>query len=219
MKTLVISLLGVVLLSACSTYALNNKYRQTAETIKLATIGHDDQALTKEELADYPYGLLYVVPNNRSQVMLGLSAVYQQERSWISGDGSMLVTRDGLITQVLGLPNALAGIDWVDEDPFALGLLNVPADKSYASKRHHLPSYQFDVPYQSSFSKAESSTIEVAFTQYPVTKVIETISSGDAQWQNVYWVTNDGRVVKSDQLSWAGGIRFETQLAIDYKEE
>ncbi|MBU3004232.1 YjbF family lipoprotein [Paraglaciecola arctica] len=222
LKTFLLCSLIFIFTSSCS-----GTYLSYYQTIKLAFKEQVDAKKTLVEVQDSVFDLIYVKRGERPRALMGLVAIEENQYKWISSDNAMLIMENGRITRTLGLDENLLYLSNTDIDPLkTLPLsLNNEAKIPIWSRIADRTGDEYGYPIESTFSQAQQSTVQVLDLDIETLMYIETVNYKapanyirlHRSWENQYWYTKSGTLVKSIQkispMSEALEITFLSQIA------
>lgn len=222
LKTFRLCMLIVVLTSSCS-----GTYLSYYQTLKIALKEQVDAKKTLVEVQQSAIDLIYVKRGERPRALLGLAAIEDGQDKWLSGDNAMLIMENGRITRTLGLDENLLYLSNTDIDP----LKSIPNDLENVAQ---IPTWsritdrsgdEYGYPIASTFSQAQPKTLQALGLKIDTLMFIETVDYKapanyvrvHRSWQNHYWYTKSGTLVKSIQkvspMSDTLEITFLSQIA------
>ncbi|MGY0616910.1 YjbF family lipoprotein [Vibrio sp. FJH11] len=183
------------------TFGCTQKFNDVSATVQEAYGNYIDVELTPQEIEAVPYASAYLKLGSQKQVFVVLAfadhnpLTGKTQLKWVSADKAMVVTENGHIVKTVNLQNNnIAGVYG-----------QVPAYT--ASDTEYVLSYDWAEHYRYGFSARITRTYrgkDVVTTPLSSTSVdlysesVEFPSLSESV-ENLYWVNNEGQVVKTRQ--------------------
>jgi hypothetical protein len=161
-----------------------------------------------------PYASIAVSIKNNRKALLVLSKVDQGELHWMSADRGVLVTRNGRLIRTVGMPENLAGTEFIGADFFEeAGSLD-----GFASPRKRLidisPGNRFGMVVEASLVRGPKEIVTINKRQYETVRLVEKCVVPQLSWefQNVYWMDDLGMIWRSIQHTVPGSPAIEMEV-------
>ncbi|MGI9832785.1 YjbF family lipoprotein [Vibrio vulnificus] len=183
------------------TVGCTQKFNDVSATVQDAYNNYIDVELTPDEIKAVPYASAYLKIGNQRQVFVVLAfadhnpLTDKTQLKWVSADKAMVVTENGHIVKTIGLQNYnLAGVYG-----------NVPA---YTPSQIEYPlSYDWREQYRYGFPAKVTRTYQgnaavntpISTTQTNVYRETVYFPTLSQSVDNIYWVDNQGQVIKTLQ--------------------
>lgn len=191
-----IGLIGLAGLAGCSTRkdSLVQSHLKVARGILFPP--KSARRLSREQVAKFPYASMAVKVGGRPEQLILLNRFEGQKLLWLSGDGIMLVTRNGRLVQTGGLRYNLQATHMVGPDPVAVGLLRQDGVTSLRFLDYD-DEYGQTIEAKSTFRVRKSDPIDILGTTLPTVLVEERVRVPMLKWRfkNRYWVHEKSQFV------------------------
>ncbi len=193
-------MLGV---TACSQNLLD-----VGDTASVAIFGEDDTLLSVDAIEALPYASIYAQIEGGPQAFLVLAFAEDNlnsvtELKWLSADRVMLVTANGRLVKTHNLPvGNLLSSSSTRPDPLSLGLHLPSTPTSWQHTLDWQPGYHMGYTLNSSFKKAQPTSITINNKSIVVQHFVETVSveSISLTYRNDFWIDPaTGVVLRSRQ--------------------
>ena len=178
----------ILLLSSCSFIEVSD----IPEYSKVFIFGAPDIEISNEYYLDMPFSFAKVKLGRSGVVILSLRSIDKGTYSWIGEDGTRIYTRNGKIIQTFGLDHNVSYLtEW--NYPFTLSYFKATSEIQLGN-----PTALLSQQSTLSFSHEELINLE---KDYQAKVFIEAFTSNQFKWseENMYWVSERGRVIKSIQ--------------------
>lgn len=187
-------------LTACS-----GTYRTYYQSLRYALKETPDVALSLAEVQASQVDLMYVRYGSLPQAVMALAFIEQGQHKWVSADNKLLVLASGRVVSTSGLTKDLVHLASASADPLMAPLATL-ADKTW-QRSLDWSNDEYGYALSSVFSAPVSEVIRVFEQPLSVLRVTENVTyqapsaflRTDRQWQNTYWFSEDGQMVKSQQ--------------------
>jgi hypothetical protein len=205
-KTLTISLLILIFTSSCS-----GTYRAYYQTLKIAFSEQKNIKMALIEVEQSKIDVISVKRGKRATVIMALAYLENDQHKWVSSDNAMLIMEKGRIIRTLGLIDDLLYLSNTDSDPLKSWPNLAPAiheqQRPIWSFTVDLTGDQYGYPVESTFNQASEDTVEALGLNIKAILYVETLSYNapanyiqlNKSWENHYWYTKNGQLVKSIQ--------------------
>jgi|TARA_B110000438_G_scaffold303771_1_gene367220 hypothetical protein len=180
--------LVLLLISSCSFVEI----KDIPAYSKLFIFGAPDIVITNEYYLEKPFSFAKVKLGRSGVVILSLRSIDKGTYSWIGEDGTRIYTRNGKIIQTFGLDHNVSYLtEW--NYPFTLSYFKATSEIQLGN-----PTALLSQQSTLSFSHEELINLE---KDYQAKVFIEAFTSNQFKWseENMYWVSERGRVIKSIQ--------------------
>ena len=178
----------ILLLSSCSFIEISDIPAYSKEFI----FGAPDIEISNEYYLDMPFSFAKVKLGRSGVAIFSLAAIDNGTYAWIGEDGTRIYTRNGKIIQTLGLDHDVSHLtEW--DYPFNLSYY-IAKSKIQLGNPPALLSQQSTL----TFSHEELIGLE---KDYLAKVFIEGFNTNRYKWtgQNMYWISERGRVIRSTQ--------------------
>jgi hypothetical protein len=178
----------LLLISSCSFVEI----KDIPAYSKLFIFGAPDIVITNEYYLEKPFSFAKVKLGRSGVVILSLRSIDKGTYSWIGEDGTRIYTRNGKIIQTFGLDHNVSYLtEW--NYPFTLSYFKATSEIQLGN-----PTALLSQQSTLSFSHEELINLE---KDYQAKVFIEAFTSNQFKWseENMYWVSERGRVIKSIQ--------------------
>jgi len=156
--------------------------------------------LTLDQLRALPYATLGARFGGGSPIVMVLATVDGNELRWVSADRVILVTRDGRLTQTVGLPRDLRATQIIAPDPLAHILTSGTTDSAPKIWRYVDMSHQdaFGVVVESRYSIIGPETISILGILHATLHVREHVKMPSWRWSanNDFWIDRETAKVR-----------------------
>ncbi len=182
-------------------FGCTQKFNDVSATVQEAYSNYIDVELTSEEIESIPYASAYLKLGNQKQVFVILAFAEQNpltgktQLKWVSADKTMVVTENGHIVKTLNLQNNnIAGVYGQVPD---YSLSNAEYDLSYDwEEQYH---YSFPAHIARNYQGKEVVITPLSSISAHVYRESVEFPSLSKTVENLYWVDDEGQVVKTRQ--------------------
>jgi Group 4 capsule polysaccharide lipoprotein gfcB, YjbF len=204
----VVSLASIAPLAACSSSDtgasnFNVSYAALADAMAMSVGLKDPPKITMEQAAAIPYATIGYRVGNSGEGMLVLASQTGPTLLWTASNRAVIVTEGGRITKTSGFPYNLAGTNFHAPDP--AGDFTHPLPHMAVLRTLDFPDLQrFNVGVSSTFSTANTETIEILGQKLATRIVVEDCECPEFDWtfQNKFWLDADSSFVwRSEQYT------------------
>ncbi|CCN80356.1 conserved hypothetical protein [Vibrio nigripulchritudo SFn27] len=206
LKLLIFSVL-IIFLSGCT-----QKMTDVGSSLSEAFTASDDVTLSSDEISELPYASAYVRINDGRQVFMVLAfadlnpQTGNTQLKWVSADRSIIVTEKGRIVKTNGF----------DGDNL-LQLSGSGLNNGLSPQGHWNAVYDWSPDYRYQFEATVNSKLVASETLTTSQWTLETqkieekvsFTALDSSFTNLFWVANDGKVMKSIQFIGPDMNKFE----------
>jgi len=198
---LILLFLSSILVSSCSSIKTNNiapGYVEAFKSIKNVILGQDGIDISSELINSIPYASSLLKIGKGPKGLLILEIKKNDEETWVSADGLILVVRNGRIIKTAGLNHNLSNFISPSIEISDLDLIKNKVLKYY---------YSYDVPFlvdlevEVTVSDRGFQNIELHNGVKELRLIEEEIRSREINWRavNRYWVDKENYIWKSIQ--------------------
>ncbi|BDU38880.1 YjbF family lipoprotein [Vibrio nigripulchritudo] len=200
----------IILASGCT-----QKMTDVGSSLSEAFTASDDVTLSSDEISELPYASTYVRINDGKQVFMVLAFVDLNPQTgntqlkWVSADSSIIVTEKGRIVKTNGFDSdnlmQLSG-SGLNNGLSSQGQWNAVYDWS--------PDYRYLFEATVSSKLVASETLTTSQWTLETKKIEEKVSfkAFSSNFTNLFWVANDGKVMKSIQYIGPDMNKFEMTI-------
>jgi hypothetical protein len=196
-KTMRWVLLGsLLLMTACS--GTTNSYRNALSYVLFPAPDHQ---LSREEMAQRPYGTLYAKVGDLPQAVLTLAFFEQQQEKWLSADRALLILAKGRLIKTTGFSHDLRFAANQGQDPLTKPLRHIKVGDQFArvldwSTPQHTSELQ-----QLRITAIEHTQLELLQHPFDAVLVTEQVTFADQSTAiNQFWFERrSGRLLQSQQ--------------------
>jgi hypothetical protein len=182
-------------------FGCTQKFNDVSATVQEAYGNYIDVELTSQEIEAVPYASAYLKLGDQKQVFLVLAfadpnpLTGKTQLKWVSADKAMVITENGHIVKTLNLQNNnIAGV--YGQVP-AYSPSNTEYDLSYDWVEQYR--YGFPAHITRTYQGKEVITTPVSSTSADVYRESVEFPSLSETVENLYWVNDEGQVVKTRQ--------------------
>lgn len=218
-RTRVASLIMVFMLAGCS-----QKIADLGETMKVATVGYKDTAITKEQISALPYAAIQLKWGDGPRVLSALAFAEGDELKWVTQDKAMVVTQHGRLVRTSGFAYDLNYTANIQSDPLA-NLLSLWQQGSaqalrWSTEHDYQPGYYSGYQALSRFKYQGEEEITILGEPVRLIKFTEQVlyPKLNIKQKNTFWLSPEtGAVVKSQQFIGPGLPAVEITLLKPYQ--
>ncbi|MFT5925199.1 MAG: hypothetical protein ACI9LE_002204 [Paraglaciecola sp.] len=205
-KILTLIALILILISGC-----NGTYQAYYQTLKIAFAEQNDVKLTLIEVQQSDIDVMSVKRGKRPAAIMALAYLENNQHKWVSIDNTMLIMEKGRIIRTVGLNKNLLHSSNSALDPLK-SLLHLPSPKFEPqpqtwSRSVDLTGDEYGHAIESIFSLASPDTIQTLGLNIEAILYVETLDYKapadylrfNNSWQNFFWFTKSGELIKSIQ--------------------
>jgi hypothetical protein len=172
--------------------------------------------LTLAQISALPYATLGARFGGGAPIVMVLATVDGDELRWVSADRVILVTRDGRLTQTVGLPRDLRATQIVAADPLVQILNSGVIDSAPKIGRYIDMSHQdaFGVVVESRYSIVGVETITILGVPHASLHVREHVNMPAWRWStnNDFWIDQETAKVRKARQQYCPEV-----AAIEYE--
>lgn len=188
-----------------SLMACSGTYRTYYQSLRYALKETPDTALSLAEVQASQVDLMYVRYGSLPQAVMALAFIEQGQHKWVSADNKLLVLASGRVVRTSGLTKDLVYLASASADPLTAPLAML-ADTAW-QRSLDWSNDEYGYALSSVFSAPVSEVIRVFEQPINVQRVTEYVTyqapssflRTDRQWQNTYWFSQNGQMIKSKQ--------------------
>ena len=183
------------LLGSCASLDTNKiapGYFAAYSSIKAAIFGYEDINITRDLVKSIPYASAKLKIGKGSSGLLILESIKDNQKTWVSADNILLLTRDGRIIRTLGLINNLTSYQSVSQSFKDLLSNPNPLLNYYSYYSYDEPSL-LNLEIEVSLLVKGPEDIEILGRVRSLVLVEELITNKEINWtrRNKYWVDPD----------------------------
>lgn len=214
---------GLVLLplSACTSI-----FTDVKDTWQYALERYEDADLSATEIEEFPYTALYVRQADQPRALVVLAFVDEvsggREHTWASAGNELLVTRHGRVIQSYGMEPELRAVSGLQHDPLAC-MRGALSSNGFSAANTCLSPWEYQIDILDTEAKPSTYAMRSRFSVHGVerltlprgevdvllvTEQVEAEGRRSRQWQNRYWLANDGHILQSEQQLIPTASRF-----------
>lgn len=159
---------------------------------RVVIFGVPDIEVSNEYYKDMPYSFAKIKLGRSKIAILSLLDIHKEVYIWIAEDGTKIYTKNGKIIQTLGLDHDINHLtDWNY-------LLNLSYYVTYSEIQLSTPRALINQKSILKYSHDETISLE---RDYQTKVFLENFNTVRYRWadQNTYWVSEEGRVLRSIQ--------------------
>ena len=177
---------------------------------------------TDDYVKQLPYAAISVGVPGFGKYPLILAKVEGDRFHWVSGERNVLVTRNGRLTEVLGLPETLLRTTFVNEDFLGHPLLERQAfeGRSFVREVDLMPGYRYSIAVHSSVQDKGEVPLRL-LGEERVTRLLEEFCHApllDWKFTNRFWVDpRTGMPLRSEQHFAPSVTPFSVEILKPYK--
>ncbi|MBR9789401.1 MAG: YjbF family lipoprotein [Vibrionaceae bacterium] len=182
-------------------FGCTQKINDVSATVQEAYGNYIDVELTPQEIEDVPYASAYLKIGDQKQIFVVLAFAEQSpvtgktQLKWVSADKAMVVTENGHIVKTVGLQkNNIAGI-YGEVPAYTTSITKFDLAYDWAEKYR----YGFPAKITRTYKGKEVVTTPVSSTSADVYRESVEFPSLSETVENLYWVDEQGQVVKTRQ--------------------
>ncbi|USD65132.1 YjbF family lipoprotein [Vibrio sp. SCSIO 43136] len=202
-------------LSGCT-----NKMQDVNSTIAAYYDSFHDIQLPEQELRDLPYSSAYLRLDDNKQIFIVLAfadinpETGTNRLTWIASDKAMITTENGRIVKTAFLEGD--DLTWFEG-------LEGEAAPVYSAKQWQAI-YDWSPNYRSGFianiatTQLEDDIIESPLWRFSAKHYLETVTIGDQEFTNQYWIDSNQKVVKTIQYLGPDMRRIEMTILKTYQK-
>jgi hypothetical protein len=188
--------------------ACSQDLHNVGDTTSIAIFGEDDTLLSVDAIEALPYASIYAQIEDGPQAFLVLAFAEDNlnsvtELKWLSADRAMLVTANGRLVKTYNIPAGnLLNSSSTQPDPLSLGLHLPSTPTSWQHTLDWQPGYHMGYTLNSSFKKAQPTSITINNKSIVVQHFVETVlvESLSLTYRNDFWIDPaTGVVLRSRQ--------------------
>jgi hypothetical protein len=204
LKTFQLSILILMFSCGCS-----GTYHAYYQTLKIAFAEQKNAEITSLEVQQSKIDVISVKRGERPTAIMALAYLENDQHKWVSNDNAMLIMEKGRIIRTLGLEENLLHSSNTDIDPLK-SLPTHPNDKPKQQTWSRIVDRtgdEYGYPIESIFSQASPDTIQALSLNIEAILYVETMNYKapanylrfNNSWQNYFWYTKSGELIKSIQ--------------------
>ena len=191
----------LIFLNSCSSISSGNiapGYAEAFKAIKNIITGQEGIDISPELIESIPYASLSLKIGKGPKGLLILESIRNDEETWVSADGLILITKNGRIIKTAGLDHNLSN--------FISPSINSYEQQS-GEERAYKYYYSYDVPFLINL-EVEVNIVDKGFEvielhngERRLRLIMEIISNKKIGWKavNKYWIDEDNFIWKSKQ--------------------
>lgn len=213
------ALTALLLLTGCSQRAADIHH-----TLRVATLGYKDAAITKQYVAALPYAAIQVKWGDGPRVLSALAFAEGEELKWVTQDKAMIITQHGRLVRTQGFSHDLTYTANIQQDPLPqllqLWQQGNPESLRWGTEHDWQPGYYSGYKAISRFAYRGQEQVTILGEPITLLKFSERVvyPKLDVEQENTFWLAADtGAVIKSQQFIGPGLPAVEITLLKPYQ--
>ncbi|MGR5070431.1 YjbF family lipoprotein [Vibrio alfacsensis] len=201
-------------------FGCTQKFNDVSATAQEAYSNYVDVELTAEEIKAVPYASAYLKIGDQKQVFVVLAFAEQNpltgktQLKWVSADKAMVVTENGHIVKTIGLQkNNLAGV-YGNVPAYTPSQIEYPLSYDWREQYR----YGFPAKVTRTYQGTEPVNTPISTTQTDVYRESVHFPTLSQSVDNVYWVDNQGQVIKTLQHLGPNMVPIELTILQGYSK-